>query len=305
MSNLSNSKPSVSVAMCTYNGAKYLVEQIDSILNQGYPNIIEIVCVDDNSSDNTWELLESYAKKDARLKLHKNETNLGFIRNFEKAISLTSSELIAIADQDDIWAINKIEKLVAAIGDNLMAYSDNEYIDGNGNKLGKRFSDFRQLKTAVSCLNFAFYNGISGHTILFNKKLLDFAMPFDRTIPYDYWLAFHAAQHGQIPYVDEPLVQYRQHESNAIGATGVRKVTSHPYSIKTQLTLFAAAAQYATPQERKVLERLAPIISDYSLKSRILKVGIFLANRNNLLFFRRRNTLRKTSYCFKMFYKKL
>src|ERR1700753_2011765 len=99
--------PLVSIALCTYNGAVYLKEQLDSLIAQTYPNI-EIVVVDDRSADDTWQLLTGYANTYPQFKIHQNAQNLGFVKNFEHAASLCSGELIALCDQDDIWHPEKI-----------------------------------------------------------------------------------------------------------------------------------------------------------------------------------------------------
>ena len=92
----------ISVAMTTYNGEKYLKEQIDSILSQSEKDIELIIC-DDCSTDNTNKILSDYTEKDKRVHVYKNELNLGYVKNFEKAISLCSGDYIALSDQDDIW----------------------------------------------------------------------------------------------------------------------------------------------------------------------------------------------------------
>ncbi len=102
--------PLVSVAMCTYNGERFLAQQLDSIINQTYTNI-EIVICDDGSTDKTIQMIQEYQKKFATIKLYQNKTNLGFVQNFAKAISLTTGDYVATSDQDDIWLKNKIEIL--------------------------------------------------------------------------------------------------------------------------------------------------------------------------------------------------
>lgn len=106
--------PLVSVAMTTYNGEKFLREQIDSILNQTYQNL-EIVICDDCFTDGTFGILEEYERRDSRIKLRRNERNLGFIKNFEQAVSLCTGEFIALSDQDDIWEPWKLEESVKNI----------------------------------------------------------------------------------------------------------------------------------------------------------------------------------------------
>ena len=94
--------PQISIAMTTYNGEKYLAEQLDSILSQTHTDWELIIC-DDCSTDSTWQILQEYAQKDSRIKIYKNEQNLGFKKNFEKAIGLCTGDYIALSDQDDVW----------------------------------------------------------------------------------------------------------------------------------------------------------------------------------------------------------
>ena len=102
--------PMVSIAMCTYNGEKWLRAQLDSILSQTYTNL-ELVIIDDGSRDRTIDIIKEYAAGDPRIKYHVNAETLGYNRNFEKALRLCSSDLIAISDQDDIWQPHKIMSL--------------------------------------------------------------------------------------------------------------------------------------------------------------------------------------------------
>jgi len=309
ISDFENINPEVSISLCTYNGERFLAEQLESILSQDYYNITEIVCVDDNSSDGSWEILKKYAEKSEIFRIFRNESNLGFIKNFEKAICLTTKPYIAIADQDDIWYPTKISKLVNAIGTNLMTYSDNEYVDINGRSLGKKFSDKRNLTTCTNCLNFALLNVISGHTIFMNRDLLNYAIPFNSEIPHDHWLAFHASQYGIIPVVNEALVGYRQHENNAFGAIGVNisgKKDSEDDRISEshkRIQIFSENTAPHLRKEQKVFEQLAKSYSDKSILMRLKRVAIFWENRDALLLFKKRTKMRNMLYCIKVFWK--
>ena len=106
----------ISIAMATYNGEKYLREQIDSILNQTIQDFELIVC-DDCSTDTTWNILLEYQSQDKRIKCYRNEENLGFKKNFEKAIKLCTGEYIALSDQDDIWLEEKVETMIGIMND--------------------------------------------------------------------------------------------------------------------------------------------------------------------------------------------
>ncbi|WP_158828764.1 glycosyltransferase family 2 protein [Mucilaginibacter lacusdianchii] len=201
--------PLVSIALCTYNGAKYLKQQIDTLLNQTYTNI-EIVITDDQSSDDTLSILEQYAAADSRIIIHKNEKNLGYAKNFEKAIHLCKGKYIALSDQDDIWALNKIELLVNAIGNALLIYHDSEFVDNEEQSLGK-MSDVLNMYSGNDPLALVFDNCVSGHSCMFKAELLPQLGPFNPKLFHDWWIAFVAANKGSIVYLNEVLVKYRRH----------------------------------------------------------------------------------------------
>lgn len=112
-------KPLISVALTTYNGEKYLSEQLESIINQDYKNF-EIIISDDNSKDKTIEIINDYKNKYSNIIVNFNSENLGFKKNFEKAISLCNGEFIAFSDQDDIWTTNHLSILFEKIGKKIL-----------------------------------------------------------------------------------------------------------------------------------------------------------------------------------------
>ena len=99
--------PLISIALCTYNGERFVREQLDSLVNQTYKNI-EIIAVDDHSSDQTFAILENYKSKFKNIRTFQNNANLGFRKNFEKALRECTGEYIALSDQDDVWRLDKI-----------------------------------------------------------------------------------------------------------------------------------------------------------------------------------------------------
>ena len=204
----------ISIAMCTYNGERFLKEQIDSILNQSYKNF-ELIITDDCSSDKTIEIIKEYLKHDDRIKLFQNEKNLGFIKNFEKAISLCSGEYIALADQDDIWKGNKLEVFLKEIKDNVLIYSDAILIDKNSKELGRTLvkSEDRSLVSGKCNKSFILTNCISGNTLMFKKELVQYILPIPENISFhDIWIAFVASSYGTITYTDESMTYYRRYE---------------------------------------------------------------------------------------------
>jgi glycosyltransferase involved in cell wall biosynthesis len=207
---MQETKPLISIALATYNGEKYLVEQIETLLNQTYLTI-EIVVSDDGSTDNTVNILESYAKKCNNFFVFKNTGVHGIKRNFENALKHCKGTYIAFADQDDIWMLDKIEKLFTAIGTNTLSYHNSLFVDDAGNSLERTFATRLNMYEGNDCRAFLFCNCVSGHAMLFHRKLLDKVLPFVDAVHHDWWLAFTAAENGGIKYVNEVLVHYRQH----------------------------------------------------------------------------------------------
>ncbi len=200
----------VSIALATYNGEKFLAQQLDTIIGQTYKNIEIIVC-DDNSTDNTWLILQEYAQKTPFMKIFRNEQNLGFTKNFERAVRLCEGNFIAISDQDDLWQPEKIEKLVNNIGNYSLIYSDSAFIDVNNVFSGKKMGDTHSFLEGFDGRNFALTNCVSGHVSMFRRDLLPSLLPFPDYVFYDWWAAFVATTQNGLKYFDECLVAYRQH----------------------------------------------------------------------------------------------
>ena len=203
--------PLVSIAMATYNGEKFVEQQIQSLLAQDYPNL-EIVISDDCSQDRTWEILERYAALDNRIRLLPRTVNLGYVGNFIRVFSECKGELISPCDQDDIWYPNKTSRLVEEMGDATLIYCNNRFIDENNSSLGVLFSDtVKCMVSGSDGRNFLFYNSISGHAMLFRKELLNKIDDLASIHYIDWLIAFFAAEYGSIKYLDQVLVDWRQH----------------------------------------------------------------------------------------------
>jgi glycosyltransferase involved in cell wall biosynthesis len=205
--------PLVSIALCTYNGGKFLAQQLDTLINQTYKNI-EIIALDDCSTDETFSILSAYGKKYSNFFVYRNEKNLGFLKNFEKALHYCKGEFIAFCDQDDLWLPEKIAIQVAAIGDNQLIYHDSEFINEQNESLGKKMSDVFNFYRGDEPEVFLFSNCISGHAMLIRRELLQHAFPLKENYYHDWWLAYVAANIGTIDFIPQCLVRYRQHEKS-------------------------------------------------------------------------------------------
>lgn len=197
----------VSIVMCTYNGERYLRQQLDTLLTQTYP-LHEIIVQDDGSSDNTWRILSEYAASHPFIHIFHNEGEHGYNGNFFSAMQRATGDYIAICDQDDLWKPEKIEKQVTAIGSNLLCVC-----------LTKPFSDDTQVvfdydqRIPNYHLVRLLYASIPGHTMLFSRKIFPLLPPIDNTYyhtAYDVILASVAASYGSMAMVSEVLVDHRR-----------------------------------------------------------------------------------------------
>ncbi len=205
----------VSIAMCTFNGALYIDEQLDSIVNQSYP-ASEIIVVDDASTDDTYSILLTWQSRHTNIKVYRNTATLGYNKNFEKAISLTTGKYISISDQDDIWLPEKNERLVAALEASprhMLAHCRSARLKNGKVRYvaAKRNSIFQSNDTR----RLIFHNQVSGHDVMFRKELVPLILPIPDKMFYDWWIAVIATTQGLIAAVDLPLVQHRIHDSNA------------------------------------------------------------------------------------------
>lgn len=223
MSNFSNS---ITVVIATYNGERYLKEQLNSIVTQTLKPT-QVIIQDDASIDNTVAIIQEYSSI-LPIELTINAHNLGYIGNFESALSKATGEYIALCDQDDIWEPNKLKSLFDVIGNNALVYSDSLLIDSDGNSLGKTLS--QKLKNTFistdSPLSFLYDNCISAHAMLLHRSLLPQIFPFPKHLYFDAWIASNAASNGGVHYCDKPLVHYRQHSSNTLSK--VQKISVSP-----------------------------------------------------------------------------
>jgi|GEM_PF-732012 glycosyltransferase involved in cell wall biosynthesis len=212
------SNPMVSIVMATYNGEKFLREQIESILSQLYYPF-EFIVFDDCSTDGSPGILEEYQVQ-GKLRVFRNESNLGYVKNFERAIQAAKGELIALADQDDVWDPSKLHRLTQQIGQHLLIHSDARLIDENGFEIASSFEESASKMTIPHNMTEAILNGfVTGCTCLFKRQLLDLALPFpEKLYIHDKWLGVLAFSNGGLTYLKEPLIDYRQHIQNNIGA---------------------------------------------------------------------------------------
>ena len=206
----------ISVCMATFNGGKFIREQLESILSQLPPDA-EIIIADDGSTDDTLLVVDSLNV--SRIRVLPAERHLGVIYNFERALRASKGEIIFLADQDDVWLPGKVEMCLAALNEADLVMHDAWMLSPSGasdftwTRTGK-LSDIRTYRSGVVA-NW-WKNSFTGCCMAFRRNVLDKALPFPKNLPmHDQWLGLVAEKYFKVSYVNEPLVEYRQHSSNA------------------------------------------------------------------------------------------
>ncbi len=298
---LSRSAPLVSIALCTYNGGKHLREQLDSLVSQSYPNL-EIIIVDDCSSDDTPRILNDYEERFASISIFYNEHNLGYVKNFEHAITLCKGEYIALCDQDDIWSTDKIEIQINGIGDHALSYHSSLLIDEDGNTLGRDITSIFNLYEGKSPHPFLFFNCVSGHSLVFHRRLLDDILPFHEKYFHDWWIALIATERGGIKLADGNLVKYRQHANSS---TDILRVRNKEPRIEKFFTIeklawirkFAQKSRY----NKSYCEELLNCFNAHGqVINRFKLLYLFLMKYNSILYVLKKSSLSKLNFARKI-----
>lgn len=238
-----------SVALCTYNGEKFLSQQLDSILNQTSP-IDEIVVCDDCSTDSTISILRSYSEKNpGKFNIISNDHNLRSVKNFEKTISLCNNDIIFLCDQDDIWSPNKVEKILEIFEkkNNISAICTNgNIIDENSLNIDtipvwdfpKLVEENGYIFDKYNILNLV-DNFCTGATMAFRKKLIDqiIPIPLIDEMHHDRWIALVAVLHDELYFLDEKLISYRRHATQQVGSVFYENSTETKKSITNYFSI--------------------------------------------------------------------
>ncbi len=266
---MDQSLPSISVALCTFNGERFLRQQLDSIESQTHA-VDEIVICDDCSDDTTAEIVLAFAAETSvPVKWFRNPIRLGVTKNFEKAISLCTGEVIFLCDQDDRWTSDKAATLLHALDQNsaAMAFSNAQVVDENLSPLGYRLWDSiwfdsteqQRVKSGDALLVLLRHAIAAGSTLAFRSEYLPLLLPIpDFPHSHDIWITLLLACVGKLSPVDRDLIQYRIHDNNEVGMRRygfLDQIRVARYQIKTNTfgylaNLHQAAIERLTSQAR-------------------------------------------------------
>ena len=290
----------VSIVVCTYNGERFLERQLDSLISQTYSNI-EIIIVDDASSDATVEIAHAYALNDKRIKLYVNEKNLGFNRNFENAFNLATGELIAISDQDDIWKSNKIKDMLPLFDTEQVLLVHSQSVRFKNEIPRVERLTMRNFFEGDDVRKVIYYNTVSGHNIIFRKKLLQYAKPFPENVFYDWWLVVNAVVYGKVRGTDYIYTFHRWHIGNATLGTKNNK-TQTPSTLALHKTILEAVLKIPTLKKKDLVfaEKLLERHSTLNGRSFSFPLFFFFVQHCNTIFYFKKRIWSRIKMAFRL-----
>ncbi len=282
------------ILMATCNGEKFIKEQLDSILLQSYQNWTLFIH-DDGSTDKTAEILRETQKEHSdKIILIEAPPTGGVKENFFFLLSHVDAPYYMFSDQDDIWQSNKIEKTIAEMKKHeerrrvpILVFSDLCVVDENKKVISKSMSKYQLLNMKRNkVVDFLAMNTITGCTVMINRKLASLAIEtpsLSQVIMHDWYLALIAAEYGQIVCINEPLILYRQHNANTIGAkkmgiSHIKFCINHIYEIKESIQATRNQAMVLSSRynldSRHVISRYANL----SKKNKFYRLYFYLTN---------------------------
>lgn len=249
----------ISIALCTYNGEKYLEEQLRSLLNQTrFPD--EIVISDDGSKDSTLSIIERMqSETDIPLRIHKHDENLGVFKNFPFAISACSGDIVFTCDQDDYWLPEKLEKHMEIHE----RYPETELVYSNADVVFNTLDHYlyplwepktiQDTERGQASQKSLVYKGrsIAGCCMSFKKGFFEKILPIPEGVYHDDWIATSASLAGHIIGIPESLIKYRQHGNNVVGIIRGRKLSFYK-SLFTNVKFYFESDRYIFQRHQKV-----------------------------------------------------
>ena len=231
----------ISVCLATYNGADFIIRQLDSVLKQLREND-QVVLVDDCSKDGTVEMIKE--KYGNRVDVFVNEQNVGAIKSFEKAISLAKGDILFLCDQDDIWDDRKVAKVVQAFQEQNadLVVHDAQVVDGNLHIINHSWNQYNGNNINQGMFGNILKNAFTGAMMAFRKELVQQILPFPDSIEmHDQWIALVCMREKKnIVVINEPLMKYVRHGKNV---TGIKK-RKLSQQLKGRLGTIVASFQY-------------------------------------------------------------
>lgn len=223
----------LSVCVTTYNGERYLKQQLQSIILQVCYYDSEIIISDDGSSDSTKDIIRDLNEE--KIKLIDGPKD-GLVKNFENALSLAKGDIIFLSDQDDIWLPNKVADCLKYLEHNDLVVTDAIVVDEAENVIHESFFNSRSSSKGVA--KNIYKNSYLGCCLAFNRKILEASLPFPSKVAmHDWWIGLIANAIGNVCFIDRKHLLYRRHELNA-SSTSNKSTASLPKKIEWRIHIF-------------------------------------------------------------------
>ena len=287
----------VEILLATYNGERYIREQLDSILNQDYENWV-VRASDDASTDSTYEILTEYKEKyPDKFILGKNQEGFGSAKlNFFHLIQQSTCNYVMCCDQDDVWLPNKISLTLQAMkyteqdGKPTLIHTDLKVVDHELQILSESFFEHSNLRKEFSYEDVLIQNHVTGCTMMMNRSLVDLISretDYEDILMHDWMAAVLATGLGQVGYVDCPTILYRQHAVNSVGAKKygfallISKLKNNSIR-KSLVDTTKQAGQIAKTYETVLSKEKYQLACEYSQifsKNKIYRICFYIKNR--------------------------
>lgn len=212
--------------MSTYNGEKYIAQQIESIQKQTFTDW-QLIIRDDGSTDKTCQIIQKIIQTDARMQLIQAE-NVGVIQSFYELVKKETADFYFFSDQDDVWLPEKLEIVLAQAkkqqnNEPILYYTDLKIVDKHLTVLSKSMIKLQSDHANTNLNQELTENTVTGCTMMINHRLAEKWQDSSNIIMHDWWLALLAAALGKLIYIDQPTILYRQHADNVLGARTLSK----------------------------------------------------------------------------------
>ena len=230
--------PKISIALGVYNGARFLEQQVNSYFSQHHSRW-DLLVRDDQSQDNSLQILKCLTVKEGQITfVGECAGNQGVSRNFSLLLESardSSCEYVALSDQDDVWEDHKLQEQLAAMQQlesqfpdtPVLVHSDMQVVNEDLQPIAPSYMRYQGIRhvTENPLQVLLVQNYVTGCTILVNRRLLEIALPIpDEAVLHDWWLALCGTVFGKTAYIDKPLLKYRQHGNNVVGAKNIRNL---------------------------------------------------------------------------------
>lgn len=298
----------VIILLATYNGAKYIKEQVDSILKQEYEDWTLYIC-DDGSSDDTVRIINDYSSAyKEKIKIIDGKRFGNARDNFLHLLACCTGDYFMFCDQDDVWDSAKVSETLKVMktvegekgkSEPIMIFSDLKVVDEKMNTINDSFAKYQGINPKRTNFNeLIIQNVVTGCTVMINDELKSLVLQYNNStkiLMHDWWIALVASKFGTIRYINKQLINYRQHSSNSVGAKNVNSLKYYFEKIKN-VNKIRKSLEMTRLQAKEFLNVYRDILSEEDVQAITRYVEIMNFNKFKRIHFYRKNKILKSKF---------